>query len=185
MERPVPKRRIFTVSKKCHSRGWTVSVWGNAVPVPVEDADWDYPGRAEWKERQLQLLGASVAHTSPGVVLMSFRVSLDESRTVEGARAQGLPGPWAHLSGEFHFLPKAVFETSKWNCPFCLCCRGGWGPLFSSAWQLQWLQLSCCTSPGGKAFIIVKSSVCKSLNTNHCSLMDNSLCLYLISILHI
>lgn len=185
---------------------------------------------------------------------------------MEGVRAQG--SSWALGPPVWRIPfppPKAVFERSKWNCPLCFCCRGGWGltspssyleqrnllslasvtafqakdiawsfsqqthlvptrscwftvcfqrkydkfffvmvrtqvtiKLFNLATQIivifhSFLLHDSCSGCGfhaarlqeARLFVIVKSSICESLNTNHCSVIDNSLCLYLISIFHI
>lgn len=187
---------------------------------------------------------------------------------MEGVRAQASAWALGPPVWEFHCSPKAVFETGKWKCPLCLCCRGGrdltsqssyleqrsllslasvtallvfqtkditWSfsqqihlvqihscwfmvcfqgkydkflfvivrtqvtiKLFNLATQIivifhSFLLHDSCSGCGfhaaclreARLFVVVKSSVCESLNTNHCSLIDNSLCLYLISILHI
>lgn len=218
------------------------------------------------------LLGASVAHASPGVVLIYFRISADENwtlhsgATVGGVRAQGsswalsppvwgIPFPppklclkqasgtarYVFIVGEGGVLPPShptwnrgtflawlqlllacfpgyqlvflstnsfnsntfmlvygLFPEEIWQVPFVMVRIQVTIKLFNLSTQIivifhSFLLPDSCSRCGfhaarlqeARLFVIVKSSICESLNTNHCSLIDNSLCLYLISIFHV
>lgn len=151
MGRLVPKRHVFTVSKKFQSRGWTASVCENGSTGAHGGCLVRLPCPCRVKTMTASCCLEQVRHIPSlelswcpsGSVLVKTELC-----TVEGVRAQGSVWALGPSVLEFHCSPKAVFETSKWNCLLCLCCRGGWGLTSQSSYLEQRNRLTCFPDRG-------------------------------------
>lgn len=154
MERLVPKRRVFTVSKKFLSRGWTVSVCENGSTSASGGCLVRLPCPCWVKITTASCCLEQVWHIPPqelswcpsGSVLMKTELCTVEPQWKESEH-RVLPGPWAPLSGEFHFPPpKLCLKEASGTARYVFVVGEGGvlrprHPTWNRGTSLAWLQL--------------------------------------------